>query len=149
MLNISPEISVLVIDSDVWRCQVLETCISELLTDVTVVTRTHPDVKGDFHIYLISEEFPGELHAASMVRIARERHPEALIITLTGPLEADELKALLTAGCDRVGDRESPADVSLAMRAMSQFTTTLRQNGKRRPRGPQNILRATAEMIRN
>jgi hypothetical protein len=104
----SERAKVLLMDDDVWFSRAFEARFKAAFPDVELKTTTEPKVEPGFSVYFVDNDFNGKAHAGDLAKQIRALDLDALIIAISGSLDASTLKTLINLGCNGAFDKSSP-----------------------------------------
>ena len=137
----------LILDDHVPTLNLLVHQLEEAFPDLVIETRTTPDPRGQFDLFLIDNNFGGRACAEALVRQIRAVHPTALVVAFSSTLNRRVLKALLNAGCSGVCDKSAPEDLASLTRMARVYLEELRASGRGRGGGVVRAARAIRQLL--
>lgn len=137
----------LVVDDDDLSARMVAARLAREFPAMVVDTTCDPGALGAYDVYLIDNEFDGEARGTSLARTIRREHPEALVVALSGTLDAPTLKALVNAGCHGACDKGDDQDFATLLDLIRSFLTRVAV-GRAPGRGFLGVLRSMTELLR-
>jgi len=112
--------------------------------EVELTDRATPDVSGQFDVYFLDNHFAAVPLAGDLVATARLASPTALIIALSGHLDADTLRRLINEGCNGAVTKGDTADMARCFEVVRAYAANLAP----KPVGLGRTLRSITDLIR-
>jgi len=112
--------------------------------EVELTDRAAPDVSGRFDIYFLDNHFAAVPLAGDLAAAARLANPTALIVALSGHLDADTLRRLINEGCNGAVMKGDSADMARCFEVVRAYAANLAP----KPAGLGRTLRSITELIR-
>ncbi|OWK34162.1 response regulator transcription factor [Fimbriiglobus ruber] len=125
----------LLVDDDEWFRKAFRARLRATFPNIELTDRAEPDVSGQYEIYFLDNQFGDVPLAAELVQSIRRAYPKALVIALSGRLDAPTLKRLINEGCNGACEKGDPDelartfDVVRAYLATADATAGTRQTG--------------------
>ena len=141
-------ISALLIDDDVWCLRLLKGMLQQCFPELRIVTRTEPDVSGEFDIYFIDNLIGDTFMVESLARQIRRTRPDALVIAFSATLDRETLKTLLSAGCNGACDKTIPSDLPMTMAVTQRYIEGVLAAPAREGRGLRGVLTSIRGLLR-
>jgi DNA-binding response OmpR family regulator len=129
-MQLTPRI--LIVDDDTDASEFLEYRLRKAIPQAHIETRDTPEVSGGFDIYLLDNDFGGEMFAGVLAQSIRRIQRDALVIAFSAHLDATTLKQLINAGCDGACEKHEPEEVDQLMNVIRSFVSSW-TNNRRHP----------------
>jgi DNA-binding NarL/FixJ family response regulator len=143
-------IKALLVDDDPWFAQAFRLRFEASFSDITLETRAVPDVSGTFDIYMIDNDFDGELLAGKLAAQIRAARADARVFAVSCQLDAATLKTLINQGCHGAfakGDVAELIHLFSAIRAY-QKSRAAAVPGPANAKGLSGVVRSIADLLR-
>jgi DNA-binding NarL/FixJ family response regulator len=140
---------VLLMDDDVWFTRAFQARFQAAFPSVDLVTTTEPKVQPGFAVYFVDNDFNGKAQAGELARQIRALDLDALIIAISGSLDAATLKTLINLGCNGAFDKSSPNSLQEVFAVVQKFfeaRATLEQEKTKR-RGFASTISSIASLL--
>ena len=112
---------VLLMDDDIWFTRAFQARFKAAFPDIELTTTTEPKVEPGYAVYFVDNDFNGKAHAGDLARQIRALDLDALIIAISGSLDAATLKTLINLGCNGAFDKSSPTSLQEVFAVVQKY----------------------------